>query len=197
MSLRLDRLIFLPAKYGGCLDVIPKILTMKQIIAFVIISILLTACLKSDENLGFDTFQPLVLIPNANADSNFPLTDSMFSSTNTTTLLKLYAEVSWDRTLDKDVKITFTLAPELISAYNSKWSRWGLNYQPLPEDCYSIESLQLTIPSGAQKAFVPIQIHPNRIPAGTMYMLAFSVADAESLPVAVNLRNMLFTMRIL
>ncbi|MRG45477.1 DUF1735 domain-containing protein [Chitinophaga sp. SYP-B3965] len=165
---------------------------MKHIISAFILLFLLSGCLKNEVVLDYSGIQPVVLVPNSNwPPRGFgagPLTDSVKG----TTLLNLYAKVSYVNALNKNVQVKFAPDNALIAAYNTQW---GTDYKLLPDSCYTVSSLDLTIPAETKQAFLPITLIPSKINPQYDYILAYSITQADGLTVASNFKSMLFTLK--
>ncbi|WP_346316508.1 DUF1735 domain-containing protein [Chitinophaga sp. YIM B06452] len=164
---------------------------MKHIIPFFLMLFVLTGCLKNEVTLDYTGIQPVMLIPNANwppKGFTSPLTDSVAG----TTRLNLYARVSYEKPLDKNVLVKFTLDNALVDAYNNKW---GTAYRLLPANCYQSGALEVTIPAGTQQAVIPITVLPANIDPQYDYILPFTILSAEGSTIASNFKSMIFTLK--
>lgn len=164
---------------------------MKHIIPFFLILLVLSGCLKNDVTLDYTGIQPLMLIPNANwppKGQAAPLTDSVAG----TTRLNLYARVSYEKPLGKNVLVKFTLDNALVDEYNNKW---GTAYRLLPANCYQVSALETTISAGEQQAVIPITVLPANIDPQYDYILPFTILSADGNTIASNLKSMIFTLK--
>ncbi|QEH40644.1 DUF1735 domain-containing protein [Chitinophaga sp. XS-30] len=164
---------------------------MKQIILFFLILFVLPGCLKNEVTLDYTGIQPIVLIPNANWPVKGYASQPEDSAAGTVQL-NLYAKVSYEKPLDKNVLVKFTLDNALADAYNDQW---GTAYRLLSADCYEVSSLDLVIPSGAQQAILPITIISEKIDPQYDYILPFTIAAADGNTVASNFKSMIFTLK--
>ena len=178
---------------------------MKLFLIAISLSIFLSGCLKEDSVLPDPSgIKTGIIVPNSNwpTGCSFGIADSIFISPDPTDTLRLYARVSHSGTLDHDLKVSFAKDTALISKYNGGACGGGgfggggplPIYELLPDSCYRIESLQLTIPKGTRQAYLPIVIFPDKINSGIYYMLAFTITDAQGEMVASNFKSMLFPM---
>jgi hypothetical protein len=164
---------------------------MKYIIPFSLILLLFSGCLKNDVTLDYTGIKPIVLIPNANwppTGNAMPLTDSAAG----TTMLNLYARVSYEQPLAKSILVKFSVDNALVDAYNT---RWGISYRLLPANCYQMAALEVTIPAGTQQAVIPITILPANIDPQFDYALPFTMQSAEGNTVGANFKSILFTLK--
>jgi hypothetical protein len=165
---------------------------MKHITSAFLLIFLLSGCLKNDVVLDYSGIQPIVLIPDSNWPARgfgaMPLTDSIKG----TTLLNLYAKVSYVNALKKDVPVKFVQDNALIAAYNAQW---GTDYKLLPDSCYTVNSLELTIPANTKQASLPVTLIPSKINGQYDYILAYSISQAGEHAVASNFRSMIFTLK--
>jgi hypothetical protein len=164
---------------------------MKHIIPFFLLLLVLSGCLKNEVTLDYTGIQPLMLIPNANwppKGLTAPLTDSAAG----TTRLNLYARVSYEKPLGKNVLVKFTLDNALVDEYNNKW---GTAYRLLPANCYQVNALEATIPAGEQQAVIPITVLHANIDPQYDYILPFTILSADGNTIASNLKSMIFTLK--
>lgn len=153
--------------------------------------LVLPGCLKNEVTLDYTGIEPMMLIPNANWPAKglaAPPTDSAAG----TTRLNLYARVSYEKPLDKNVLVKFTLDDALVDAYNNKW---GTAYRLLPASCYQVSALEVTIPAGVQQAAIPINLLPANIDPQYDYILPFTILSAEGNTIAANFKSMIFTLK--
>jgi hypothetical protein len=93
---------------------------------------------------------------------------------------------------DKDLKVSFIKDDALAAEYNSKW---GTAYQPLPDNCFQVTTLDLTIPAGQQQATIPITLYPARISGSQDYIIAYTIKMAEGQTIASNQKSIVFTLK--
>lgn len=165
---------------------------MKHTPSALLLIFLLSGCLKNNVVLDYSGIQPIVLIPDSNwparGSSATPLTDSIKG----TTLLNLYAKVSYVNALDKNVLVKFVPDNDLITAYNAQWRT---DYKLLPDSCYTVNSLELTIPAGTKQASLPVTLIPSKINGQYDYMLAYTISQAGTSTIASNFKSMIFTLK--
>lgn len=165
---------------------------MKHITSAFILLFLLSGCLKNEVVLDYSGIQPIVLVPN----SNWPVRGfgaaQLTDSVKGTTLLNLYAKVSYVNALKNDVLVKFTLDNALVAAYNAQW---GTDYKLLPDSCYTVNSLELMIPAETKQASLPVTLIPSKINGQYDYMLAYSITQAGEHTVASNFKSMIFTLK--
>lgn len=164
---------------------------MKYIIPFSFLLLFFTGCLKNEVVLDYTGIRPIVLIPNANWPVKGYASQPVDSAAGTMQL-NLYARVSYEKPLDKNVLVKFTVDNALADAYNEQW---GSAYRLLPADCYEVSSLDLVIPSGAQQAILPITIISAKIDPQYDYILPFTMVSADDNTVASNFKSMVFTLK--
>jgi hypothetical protein len=165
---------------------------MKHITSAFILLFLLSGCLKNEVVVDYSGIQPVVLIPDSNWPARgfgaVPLTDSVKG----TTLLNLYAKVSYVNPLNKAVMVKFAPDNALIAAYNAQW---GTDYKLLPDSCYTVNNLELTIPAETRQASLPVTLIPSKINPQYDYILAYSITQAGELTVSSNFKSMIFTLK--
>jgi hypothetical protein len=167
---------------------------MKKILFFIIVSALISGCLKDDPYSDYADTQPLIIIPNSNWPGNAqPIEDSLLNGTLTKDTLYLYAQVSWHTTLDTEIRVAFQKDNSLIDAYNNNWFT---NYVVLPDNCYQTPSLTISIPAHTQRVAVPIILFPDKIDNTQQYMLAFTITDAQGKTIPSTFKSMLFPMTV-
>jgi hypothetical protein len=149
-------------------------------------------CLKRDVLFDYSGIKPVVLIPNANWPAMDAWSPAPQDSAFGITTLQLYARFSFQVPFDKDLKVNFIKDDALAVEYNSKW---GTNYQLLPDNCYQAIPLELTIPAGSQQAAIPITLYPARINGSQDYIIAYTIKTAEGQTIASNQKSMVFTLK--
>ncbi len=165
---------------------------MKHITSALLLTVLLSGCLKNEVVLDYSGIEPIVLIPDSNWPARgfgaIPLTDSLKG----TTRLNLYAKVSYVNPLDKDVLVKFVQDNALVTAYNAQW---GTDYKLLPDSCYTVNSLELTIPASTRQASLPVTLIPSKINGQYDYILGYSISQAGEHAIAANFKSMIFTLK--
>ena len=169
---------------------------MKNILLLFFVASILGSCLKSKENFDTLTASPLVVIPNSNWPAKdlypSPPADSAFGITT----LNLFAGIAFDKPLDKDVTIVFKKDDVASENFNSFWAANYQPYrQPLPSDCYVINSLQLTVPAGSMHASLPITIIPQNFSGADNYIISFSIVSSGDNTFAENFKSIVYTLQ--
>lgn len=165
---------------------------MKKILLYIFISMMMAGCLKDDPYNSYPETQPIITVPNSNWPvSGQPIEDSLLNVTAVRDTLYLYAEVSWSETLGSDLQIQFQKDESLITAYNNKWFA---RYSALPDSCYQLPSLVVTIPAHTRRKAIPIVVFPDKIDNTQQYMLAYTIADAQGKTIASTYKSMLYPM---
>ncbi|THU37033.1 DUF1735 domain-containing protein [Niastella caeni] len=162
---------------------------MKYIIPFALI--FLSACLKNEVTLDYSGIKPVIVIPNANwpVKGYAPqLTDSVAGITR----LNVYARVSHEKPLDKDVRVKFVIDNAQAEQYNNQW---GADYRLLPANCYQANAMEITIPAGTQQVLLPVTIIPGNMDPQYNYILPVSIASADGYTVGANFKTMIFTLK--
>jgi uncharacterized protein DUF1735 len=167
---------------------------MKRFFIVFLVALAGVSCLKNQLTpLDYSGIQPTIITP----DSNWPNGDPYSSnqdSAHGVTLLHLKARISYATPLNKDVKVSFKKDATLLDAYNAKWSIYGLSYTFLPDSCYQVGSLDLTIPAGTQQAEIPITLFPAKIGGYQNYLLGFTITDGGGFTIGSNEKSMIFTL---
>ena len=164
---------------------------MKRLIYILLLASIIAGCKKSEYILDYSGIEPIVIVPNSNWPGKSMYDPQPADTTYGVTQLKLYARISYATPLDKDLKVTFVEDKEALTLYNSKW---GTNYQELPEDAFTVSSLELTIPAGQKQGFIPVTIFPDKFNGLDDYLIAYKISEA-GIPVASNARTIVFTLK--
>lgn len=160
----------------------------KYIIPFILIGLLvnLNSCLKDKPVTDYSNIQPVIIIPNANWPSSAPANSLSYSSSGGSQQIQLYARVSWENTLKKDLSVTFIKDTSALNSYNALY---GTNLIYMPDSCYSLSSLQLSIPAGQREAYLPITIYPDKLGVSSDNTLVFTITDAQGQTIADNYKT--------
>ena len=150
-------------------------------------SMLFSSCLKDTPVTDYSDsgIKPIVLIPNGNWPKNQEITPLAVDYTTEPYELRVYARVSWDKPLGKNVDVTFKVDNSLITDYNTKF---GTSWSPLNTDAYQATALTVTIPAGQQEAYIPIKIFPNKVNLTQDNMIAFTMESATGQTIASNFK---------
>src|SRR5262249_39309329 len=114
-------------------------------------------------------------IPNANWPKATAITAIKVGVTETYTSA-IYARISWDKPLTKDVTVTFAEDAAAISAYNTAFKT---TYVALNADAYKLTSKTVTIKAGTNDASIPLEVYGNKIDFVKSNMLSISITDAS------------------
>ena len=169
---------------------------MKKILIVVPIvfsCILVVSCLKDIPNTDFSGIQPIIIIPNANRPSNLEVSTTTYTQAEGNKEVQVYARVSWEKTLDHDLIVTFIKDQAAIDDYNTQFSQ---NFVMLSDAGYSMSSLQVTIPAHKQEAYIPITIKPDQVATSGNYMLAFTITDAQGQNIASNFKTIVWPIEV-
>ena len=166
---------------------------MKRILSVLIllsVSFIFSACLKDKPLTDYVHIAPVVIIPNSNWPRSTAFTETQKTAVSAVrdTSLMLYARVSWEYTLTKDVIITVAEAPATIADYNTKFSA---NWTMLNNDAYKLSSYKLTVPAGKNDASIPFQVFGSKIDFTKNNMLAISITDASGENIGSNYKTFL------
>ena len=145
-----------------------------------------SSCVKDYRSgeTNFNSLQPTVSIPEgglAQFGSQavlFPAADAV----DTSFFRINYAAVN---VAPKDETITLAIDPAALASYNTGGT--GLQYQMLPDSCFSFTSTSVTVASGqSYSPQVPVAIYPSKIDPTVNYMLPISIKDAGGLTISGN-----------
>ncbi len=177
---------------------------MKKKLLLIIMAVVLSSsgCLKYDSINDYSNIEPIVIIPNASwprksAFSSSASVTPTYSQNSGDRVVQLYARVSWENTLSKDLTVKFIKDQGAIDEYNAKFNR---SHVMMPDSGLSIPSMQVTIPAGQREAYIPITIKPALVAKKTSntsyYMLSFSISDAEGKKIASNYKTILLPFKV-
>ena len=166
---------------------------MKRILQFLIIAfipVLFASCLKDKPFTDYVNIDPVVIVPNANwpRSTAFTAAQRVKVAATRDTSITLYARVSWEYALDKEVVITVAEAPSVISEYNSKFKSSEVM---LNTDAFKLSSYKITIPAGKNDASVPFQIFGSKVDFTKNNMLAIAITDASGQNIGSNYKTYL------
>lgn len=166
---------------------------MKRKLGFLLLiafPFLLTACLKDNPATDYVNIDPVVIVPNANwpRSSAFTSAQRIKVSAARDTSITLYARLSWEFPLDKDIVVTVAEAPTAVTDYNTKFKT---NEVMLNADAFKLSSYKITIPAGKNDASVPFQLFGSKIDFTKTNMLAIEITDANGQTIASNYKTYL------
>lgn len=161
-----------------------------NILILVLAPFIFASCLKDTPKTDYVNINPVVIIPNANWPRSTAFTASQTTKVSALrdTSFALYARVSWEFALDKDVVVTIAEAPTAVTEYNTKFNA---KYTMLNADAYKISAYKLTIPAGKNDANIPFQVFGSKIDFTKTNMLAFSITDASGQVIGSNYKTYL------
>lgn len=149
-----------------------------------------SSCLKDKPPTDYVNIAPVVIIPNANWPRSTAFTAAQATKVSATrdTSFTLYARVSWEFALDKDVVITVAEAPTAITDYNTKFAgKWVM----LNSDAYKLSSYKVTVPAGKNDASIPFQVFGSKIDFTKNNMLSIAITDASGQTIGSNYKTYL------
>jgi hypothetical protein len=158
-----------------------------RIIAMMLVASLFTSCLKDDAVNDYTNIEAIIIIPNGNWPKATAITATKVGAAEILTSA-VYARISWDRPLTKDVVVTFVEDPSAITAYNNVFKT---TYVALNTDAYKLISYKVTIKAGENNANVPLEIYGSKIDFAKSNMLSFSISDAAGEKVSSNYKTYL------
>ncbi len=161
-----------------------------RILLIVLLPVLFSSCLKDKAKTDYVNIAPVVLIPNANWPRSTAFTATQTTKVNAAkdTSMTLYARVSWEFALDKEVVITMAEVPAAVTDYNTKF---GGGWTMLNSDAYKISSYKVTVPAGKNDASIPFQLFGSKIDFTKNNMLAVAITDASGQNIASNYKTYL------
>lgn len=163
------------------------------IIITLINSLVFTGCLKDTPTNDYSNIQPIIIIPNANWPSTTQAATVTYANTSTPQTIQLYARVSWENALSIDIKVSFIKDTAAVIAYNAKFAK---TFIYMPDSCYSMSSMQVTISANQREAFIPITIYPKKVGISTNKMLAFTISDAQGQNIASNYKTIVMPIKV-
>ncbi len=92
--------------------------------------------------------------------------------------------------LSKNVTVTFAVDDAKRVAYNT--SGIGLQYEALPDSCYSFPVKSGVIPTGKSLLTLNITFYPTKIDPSKLYMLPITLTDAQGQVIAANFSTVYF-----
>lgn len=166
---------------------------MKRIIIGLTIAcaaFLFPSCLKDKPLTDYVNIKPVVIIPNANWPRSTAFTASQLTKVNAArdTSFTLYARVSWEYTLSKEVVITLAEAPTAVTEYNTKF---GAKWVMLNSDAYKMSSYKITVPAGKNDASIPFQVFGSKVDFTKSNMLSIAITDASGENIGSNYKTYL------
>lgn len=166
---------------------------MKRHLLFILLAFVscsFISCLKDKPKTDYVNIAPVVIIPNANWPRSTAFTTAQTTKVSTTrdTSFTLYARVSWEFALTKDVVITMAEAPTAITEYNTKFAA---SWTMLNADAYKLTSYKVTIPAGKNDASIPFQVFGSKVDFTKNNMLAIAITDASGETIGSNYKTYL------
>ncbi len=158
-----------------------------RFMAMMLVVSLFTSCLKDDAVNDYTNIEAVIIIPNGNWPKATAITATKVGVAETLTSA-VYARISWDRPLSKDVVVTFAEDAGAITAYNNVFKT---TFVSLNADAYKLTSYKVTIKAGENNANVPLEIYGSKIDFAKSNMLAFSITDAAGEKVSSNYKTYL------
>ena len=170
---------------------------MKRHLIFILIasaSCIFPSCLKDKPKTDYVNIASVVIIPNSNWPRSTAFTAAQYTKVSATrdTSFTLYARVSWEFALDKDVVITMADVPTAVTDYNAKFgTSSNVTWTMLNSDAYKLSSYKVTVPAGKNDASIPFQIFGSKIDFTKNNMLAIAITDASGQTIASNYKTYL------
>lgn len=166
---------------------------MKQFIVPLLLVVLFSGCLKSDD-LPFSKNPPaLVLIHQSNWPVVvYPWTEPLVDSVYGTSQLLLRASLSAATPLDHDLTVSFEIDPAAALGINTAYNT---AYEILPENSYDGE-LKLVIPAGKLDGEAVLTIHPENFDGLSNYILPLTISSvSDGFGIATNKRQVFYTLQ--
>jgi hypothetical protein len=162
---------------------------VKLFILAATVSTLFTSCLKDTVPNDYTHIEPVIINPVANWPKNTATNPTALSVADVTDTVNLYARVSWEKSLSQPVTVTFVRDDAVITAYNTQF---GTTYIPVPDAAITATTLQVTIASNTNDAFIPVIIKLAQLDPTKKYMLSYTISDAAGQNLAANYKTYLF-----
>lgn len=160
------------------------------ILIIALVPLIFSSCLKDKPLTDYVNIDPVVIIPNATWPRSTAFTAAQTTKVSAArdTSFTLYARVSWEFALTKDLVVTVAEAPTAVTDYNTKF---GGNWTMLNSDAFKISSYKLTIPAGKNDASVPFQVFGSKIDFTKNNMLSIAITDAGGQVIGSNYKTYL------
>lgn len=165
---------------------------MRNFIIIVAVAFMAGGCLKSKVLFDYSGVQPVIINPQSNWPQRDPYGGPATDSASGVTTLHLYARMSYQVSMDKDVKVKFVKDDAVAAGYNSQW---GTSYEMLPDSCFVWSGPDLTIPADSMQAGITITLLPGKMIPAQNYILGFTIVDGGGYTVGSNYKSMVFTLQ--
>lgn len=81
---------------------------------------------------------------------------------------------------DKDVNVELEEDFTAIDEYNKKYkSEKDIQYRPMPQDLYKIESMHVVVPAGNVQSLVPIKINTSGLHCDSLYVIPLKIKSCS------------------
>lgn len=146
---------------------------------FAVALVTLTSCLDEDPLFDPDKVDNVIeffdigLI--ASPGSVYPLYVSSFTAADEVEL-KIIVSYSGAHENTQNINVKFKLDPAALDEYNESE---GTNYEVLPSDLYSIDAMEVTIPSGERQVEKTIKLFTNNFDFTKNYAIPLTITESS------------------
>ncbi|MEB2783905.1 DUF1735 domain-containing protein [Algoriphagus persicinus] len=146
---------------------------------FAVAMVTLTSCLDEDPLFDPDKTENVIeffdigLI--ASPGSVYPLYVSSFTAADEVEL-KVLVSYSGAQDNKQNINVKFKLDPEALAAYNESE---GTDYEVLPSNLYSIDAMEVTIPSGQRQVEKIIKLFTNNFDFSKNYAIPLTITESS------------------
>jgi hypothetical protein len=163
-----------------------KIKYLSRILGFVVLTAMLSSCLKDNRFIDFAGVGTIVEFPlggqiNFNPDA---ITETPDTLDNSTIVRQFAVNVASPKIPTTETKITLAVDNSLIAPYNA--SQTAVVYEPFPADAFKFTNSSVTIPSGQRVAIVSVTFYKAKLDPSKSYMLPIKIANAGGLNISAN-----------
>jgi hypothetical protein len=163
----------------------------KYHLPLVLISLLLSSCLKDNPAVDFSTVGTIIeILPtNGGGLENFNAALLQFSATDQIDSADIDLNIASPKPLSKKLTITLEVDDGLRASYNTNN---GTNFEAMPDSVYSFPVNTGTIEAGQRLDTVRVLFYPTKINPTKNYMLPVSIKDAQGETISGNFESIYF-----
>ena len=152
---------------------------LKSLLIIGSVPLLLDACLKSEDQFGWEEDKGNVITgiyDRSSAGESKPFVLNLAPPQETVAFLKIKTQAPRSNKPGADIQVQLQLEPGLVTAYNAAH---GTNYVLLPANAYSIPSLAVTVPKEGGEVEIPITINKALLNLANQYALGVKLTSVS------------------
>lgn len=151
------------------------------------LSLFSIGCLKDTPGVDFSKVGTIVELPYSGLGY---FSQDALNFTSDTLNVEFVVNIASTYPLNKDLSVSLSVDDAARTAYNA--SGLGIQYDPMPDSCYSFPVTSAVIAAGSRQATFTVTFYKSKIDASKSYLLPITLTDASGETISGNMATHYF-----